>query len=365
MEVSGVAPGEALAAHLLGGDAIASDDVAPVLVAPAGAIAVVAEAADETAVTGGPPVVEQALAALRSDLRRDRCQPSPISAGDFTGFLGVVVDDPPGFTPEQRRALASYLEGGGVMLVALGPRAAAAPLGATLQPLLDHATTWSDVEGERRGAERGHAVLLGESARSLVNLGAAKRTTLSPADVGTIENVAAVERRRAADRAAHVGARRGVDRDAARSRSTRAISRFVRRSSRSSTRSSRRPTPTRRRGAPTSDRMWTLPSGASSATGPSGPIELVREGGRAKLVPPLAGAYHVTIDGKDELRVAAPIARETDLRPRALKSQEASSHLGATQAQIDISPHVAIALLLLLTVEMVLRVRAQRDAQPA
>jgi len=110
---------------------------------------------------------------------------------------------------------------------------------------------------------------------------------------------------------------------------------------------------------------WTLPSGASAATGPSGTIELIHDGGRTKLSPPLAGAYHVTIDGKDELRVAAPIARETDLRPRALKSQEASSHLGATQAQVDISPHIAIALLLLLTIEMVLRVRAQRDAQPA
>jgi hypothetical protein len=91
-------------------------------------------------------------------------------------------------------------------------------------------------------------------------------------------------------------------------------------------------------------------------------VELVHEGGRTKLTPPLAGAYHVTIDGKDELRVAAAVARETELKPRAMKSQESSSRLGATQAQVDMSPHIAIALLLLLFAELVLRVRAQRDA---
>jgi len=273
------------------------------------------------------------------------------------------VDDPPGFTPEQRRALTSYIEGGGVMLVALGPRASAAPLGATLQPLLDHATTWS--ESKAKGAKPdAEAVLLGEAARSLVDLGAAKRTTLSPADVGTIETLASWSD------GAPLIARRTLGRGEAwivtlpfaidasdlplRPAFIALVDAFV-------AAAHTHAAPRRADVGST----WTLPSGASSAMGPSGPIELVREGARAKLVPPLAGAYHVTIDGKDELRVASPIARETDLRPRALKSQEASSHLGATQAQIDISPHVAIALLLLLTVEMVLRVRAQRVAGSA
>ncbi|HEX4512297.1 MAG TPA: VWA domain-containing protein [Polyangiaceae bacterium] len=350
--------GEALTAHLLGGDAIASDDVAPVLVSQAGAIGVVAEAADETAVTGGPPVVEQAFAALRSDLATRPLPAVPDQPGDFTGYFGLVVDDPPGFTPEQRRALTQYLEGGGVMLVALGPRASAAPLGATLQPLLDHATTWS--ESKSKGAKAdAEAVLLGEAARSLVDVGAAKRTTLSPADIGSIENIVPWSD------GAPLVARRVIGRgevwivtlpfalDASdlplRPAFIALLDAFVQ--------------TTHTHAAPRRADVgatWTLPSSASAATGPSGPIELVREGGRVKLVPPLAGAYHVTIDGKDELRVAAPIARETDLRPRALKSQDAASHLGATQAQVDVSPHVAIVLLLLLFVEMVLRLRAQR-----
>ncbi len=354
--------GEALVAHLLGGDAIASDDVAPVLVSQAGAIGVVAEAADETAVTGGPPVVEQAFAALRSDLATRPLPAVPDQPGDFTGYFGLVVDDPPGFTPEQRRALTQYLEGGGVMLVALGPRASAAPLGATLQPLLDHATTWSESKSKGVKADA-EAVLLGEAARSLIDLGAAKRTTISPADMGSLENVVPWSD------GAPLVARRVIGRGEAwivtlpfaldasdlplRPAFIALLDAFV--------------ATTHTHAAPRRADVgatWTLPSGASAATGPSGPIELVRDGGRVKLVPPLAGAYHVTIDGKDELRVAAPIARETDLRPRALKSQEASSHLGATQAQVDVSPHIAIALLVLLFVEMVLRLRAQRT-EPA
>jgi len=363
IEVSGVKAGEALAAHLLGGDAIASDDVAPVLVSQSGSIGVVAEAADETAVTGGPPVVEQAFAALRSDLATRPLPAVPDQPGDFNGFFGVVVDDPPGFTPEQRRALTQYLEGGGVMLVALGPRASAAPLGATLQPLLDHATTWG--ESKAKGAKADAPTdLLGEAARSLADLGAAKRTTFSPADVGSVESLVPWSD------GAPLIARRMLGRGEAwivtlpfaldasdlplRPAFIALLDAFV-------ATAHTHAAPRRADVGAT----WTLPSGASAATGPSGTIELIHDGGRTKLSPPLAGAYHVTIDGKDELRVAAPIARETDLRPRALKSQEASSHLGATQAQVDISPHIAITLLLLLTIEMVLRVRAQRDAQPA
>ncbi len=380
IDVSGVAPGEALAAHLLGGDAIASDDVAPVLVASTGAIGVVAEAADETAVTGGPPVVEQALGALRSDLATRPLPAVPDQAADFSGVLGLVADDPPGFTPEQRRAVASYLEGGGVMLLALGPRAAAAPLGATLAPILDHATTWSDaVAGSAAGgtakvkgvAPNAPTDLLGESTRSLVDLGASKRTTLAASDVGTLENVLPWSD------GAPLVARRVIGRGEAwvvtlpfaleasdlplRPAFISLLDAFV--------------AATHAHAAPRRAEVgatWTLPSSATKATGPAidarasdqstSPVELVRDGGRTKLTPALAGAYHVTIDGRDELRVAAPIAKETDFRPRRTKTQDAATRMGATQAQVDASPQIAVALLALLLAELVLRVRAQRAA---
>src|SRR5581483_6483962 len=199
-----------------------------------------------------------------------------------------------------RKALAQYLEGGGVLLVALGPRASAAPLGATLQPLLDHAPTWSEtkVKGAKADAPTD---LLGEAARSLVDLGAAKRTTLAPADLGSVDVLVPWSD------GAPLIARRTIGRGEAwivtlpfaldasdlplRPAFIALLDAFV-----ATTHAHAAP----RRADVGS--VWTLPSGATAATGPSGPIEIVREGGRVKLSPPLAGAYHVTIDGKDELR---------------------------------------------------------------
>ena len=121
-----------LVARLLGSDAIAADDVAPVLdtQGPA-AIAVIADSSDGMAVTGGAPVIEQALAALRVD-RSVRPLPSlPDRQEELASFIALVIDDPAGFTPEQRRGLQRFFDRGGVALVSPGPRGAGAPLGAS------------------------------------------------------------------------------------------------------------------------------------------------------------------------------------------------------------------------------------------
>lgn len=353
-------------AVLLGEDAIASDDSAPVLVASTGAIAVVAEAADETAVTGGAPVLEQAIDALHTELATRPLPAVPDQSTDLAGIVGLVVDDPPGFTPEQRRALSSYLEGGGVVLVALGGRAASAPLGATLAPLLDHATTWNALDPKVKGvAKDAPTDFFGESTRSLVDLGAAKRTTLAPADVASLESLA-----RFSDGAPLV-AKKGVGRgevlvttlpfaiDASdlpvRPAFIALLDAFV---------SDARAHASLRRAETGS--TWTLPRGTTAAIGPAGPVDLVREGDRVKLTPTLVGAYHLTIDGRSELRVAAPSAKETDMRPRKTRAPEASTSLGATEARVDASAYVAIALLALLFAEMVLRLRARsRSPEPS
>jgi hypothetical protein len=345
-------------ARLLGGDAIASDDVAPVLVAQTGSIGVIAEAADETAVTGGPPVVEQALSALRVDLATRPMPAVPDQASDFAGIFGIIVDDPPGFTPEQRHALGTFLENGGVMLLALGPRAAAAPLGATLQPVLDHATAWRDkqAKGVAKDAPTG---LLGEATRSLLDVNAPRRTVLDPADIGALKDLLPwsdgaplVARRVIAQGEVIVTTlpfSLGTSDLALRPAFLALLDSFV-----ATTRAHAAP-----RRAPVGA-AWTLPKSASHAKGPGGHVDLVREGGHAKLSAALVGAYHVRVDGKDELRVAAPIAEETDLRPRRTKTGGGASHLGATEAQVDVSGQVALALLALLFAEIVLRVRARR-----
>lgn len=178
---------ELLVAHLTGTDAIAADDSAPVVVeASPGTVAVVADAVDELAVTGGPPVVEQALAALELDIAVRPIPALPDRSEDLAPFAGAILDDPPGFTPEERRALGTFLEGGGAVLLALGPRAAAAPLGASLEPIIPHAILWGGTPVP--GADASSAVgTLAESAQSLEDLAAKARATLAPEDVGGFE----------------------------------------------------------------------------------------------------------------------------------------------------------------------------------
>src|SRR5262249_45470189 len=85
-----------LVVKLTGADAIAGDDVAPLLVkSGAGAIAVIADEAGESAATGGAPVLEQALTALKLDLAVRPIPALPDRAEDLAGFVAVAVDDPP------------------------------------------------------------------------------------------------------------------------------------------------------------------------------------------------------------------------------------------------------------------------------
>ena len=52
---------------------------------------------------------------------------------------------------------------------------------------------------------------------------------------------------------------------------------------------------------------WRFPGAHSvEAQGPDGRLAATRDEGVVRLVPPLAGAYRITVDGKAEARVAAP-----------------------------------------------------------
>ena len=203
-----------LVARLAGEDAIAEDDDAVVVPeAAAPAVAVIADSADEAAATGGAPIVEQALAALRLDVALRPIPAVPDRSEDLAGFVGLIADDPPGFTPEQRRALSAFLEQGGELLVALGARASEAPLGATLEPALSHAVTWGATTA-KGAAESGAAPALGDAARSLGDLGARGRASAGAGGRGVVRVAPHVGRRRAVRRSARDRAGRRVGRDA-------------------------------------------------------------------------------------------------------------------------------------------------------
>ncbi len=356
------AAGSDLVARLSGSDAIAADDVAPVLESQGpSSIAVIADSSDESVATGGAPVLEQALAALRVELPVRPLPGLPDRDEDWAPFIAVVLDDPAGLTPELRRGLQRFFDRGGVALVALGPRSARAPLGATLEPVLARAVTWerSPVTGVDAASGK---VGLDESAASLVDLSAPSRAALAADDRAQFESLLAWKD------GAPLFARRSLGRGEAwistlpfavdasdlvlRPAFLALIDVFVARARERA--SSRR-----------SDvgSVWRFQGASSvSATGPAGAIAEARDRGAPVVKPALIGAYRVTVDGATELHVAAPALVELDTRPRALAPSAKASATGDTHADVDASPGIAVALLALLTIELLLRVLgAQRE----
>jgi hypothetical protein len=329
-----------------------------------GAIAVVADTAEETAATGGAPIVEQALAALRTGLAVRPIPALPDRAEDMSGFSGIILDDPPGLTPEQRRALAQFVDSGGVVLLALGPRAASAPLGASFEPLLAHATGWSPSPSPGANPESAASVM-SESAATLADLAPRGRATLAPEDVSAIEPLVAWKD------GAPLVARRAMGRGEA----WIATLPFAVEASDLTLRPGFlalldawvggalvRAAPRRGDvGTP-----WTFTGRDVAIEGPAGPVAVTRDAppaAVARAVPALVGAYRIAIDGRKELRVAAPPQAELDLRPRATQENARGSALGDNHAAVDVSWAVALALLGLLALEMALRIYAK--ARPA
>lgn len=351
-----------LVAQLSGKDAIASDDRAPVVVeAGPAALAVVADRTEEAVATGGAPVVEQALAALHVDMAVRPIPQVPDRREDTAGFAAIIVDDPSGFTPEQRHALSAFVEQGGVLLVALGRRAAAAPLGANFEPLLAQAVGWDGSPASGVDVASG-AAFFGEAAASLADLSPKGRAKLAEQDLSTYEPLlkwndgAPLVGRRARGRGevwmttlpfsvetSDLALRPGF---------LSLLDAFV---SEAKLRASPRRGDV---GTP-----WTF-GGARQvgAQGPGGTLTPTRDDGSLRLVPVLVGAYRISIDGTKELRVAAPLAREIDLRPRAVAASATSAALGGGVAIVDVSWMVALLLLGLVAVELVLRAFAgQKD----
>ncbi len=350
-------------AKLGGVDAIASDDVAPVVTeASAGAIAVVADTGDEAAATGGAPIVEQALTALKLDVAVRPLPAVPERAEDFAPFLGMLMDDPPGLTPEQRHALDTFVQGGGVALVALGPHAAEAPLGATFEPILTRPIAWRTTSST--GGDPATAIgPIAESAGSLVDLSATHRAVLDSDDAKAFTPFVAWTD------GAPLVARRSLGRGDAwittlpfsvsasdltlRPAFLSLLDAWV---AEGRARAAPRRTDT---GA-----TWAF-TGAHDVRidGPAGVVSTTRDAAGLRASPPLIGAYRIVVDGKPELRVAAPVQREIDLRPRAAAPQTATSALGDNHASVDISSRVALALLALLFAELALRAWTNRRGE--
>jgi hypothetical protein len=346
--------------RLSGSDAILEDDIVPVLPEAAReTLAVVVDPASELVATGGAPIVEQALAALKLDIDVAPMPAVPDGADELAGRLGMVLDDPPGFTPEQRHVLAGFIEGGGVVLLALGPHAAAAPLGATLEPMLSEAVSWGITR--LRGAEATTVIGgLAESAESLSDLSATRRTVLSPEDAAAFQALA-----NWTDGAPLVARRvmgRGEIWIVTLPFSLEASDLTLRPAFLALLREWLKVALDH--AAPLRGQVgafWSFPGARSlRVEGPCGPLEVSHESGASRVSAPCLGLYRATVDGRVEARVAQVDPREVDLRPRAVAASTAGvDALGQRRELIDVSSYVALVLLLLLTLEMALRLSSR------
>ncbi len=342
---------------LSGSDAIAADDRALLVVesGPA-ALAVVGDRNDDAVSTGGAPVVEQALAALHIEMAVRPLPQVPDRREDTVPFAAMIVDDPPGFTPEQRHALSAFVDRGGVLVLALGRRAASAPLGATFEPFLSHAVTFAPTPAQAQGADPASgAPFVGEAAASLGDLGANGRATLAQDDAAAFESVlkwsdgAPLALRRARGRGEVWLTTLSFSVDASdlplRPGFLSLLDAIV--------------VDAKEHSAPLRGDVgvpWAF-AGAKQveAEGPGGRLAALRGDGALRVVPTLIGPYRLTVDGAKELRVAAPAQRELDLRPRAVAPSATSSSLGGGVSVVDASWTIALALLALVAAELVVR----------
>jgi hypothetical protein len=346
-------------ARLTGADAIASDDQAPVVdAARVMQIGVVSDLVDSGPVTGGPSPVEQALSALDEGVAVRPIPEVPDDSEALNAYAALVLDDPPGLTPEARAAIRAWSERGGVGLLLLGPRAGGAILGATFDPFFPGPARWMNDAPAGANPKEGD---LGEAIESLGKLGARGRARLEARATDGTSTLA-----RWSDGAPLVFQRpsgRGMLTVATlpgsaemsdfplRPAFLEVLSRVVEAG----------------RARQVGHRSvvgegWVFRAGVPSGlTGPAGPVPRweSRDPSVRGFSPEQAGLYTLSYpDTTRELRVVEVDEREVDLTPRPVIEAASAETLGSQKARVDVSPYVALVLLVAVMAEAALRLRA-------
>lgn len=342
--------------RLTGQDAIAADDRAPADGDPGQTtLGIVSLRRDESLATGGAPVVERALASLHQPVELRAIPGLSDSPEELGGFAGLVLDDPAGFTPEERLALQRFLDEGHSILLALGPGSHRAPLGASFEPLFEGKVTYA--KSPVRGVDTSSVLApLAEAKEGLVDLAPEGRATLSertrlgfsvlanwsdgqplllqrslgrgtvwivtlpfsldesdlplrPAFLDLLQTFVDDARERGLHRRIHPGER------------------------------------------------WFLRGATTvTGTGPAGKLTSVKkEGDGVSVVPPLLGRYELAIDGRNESFGTVLDPRELDTRPRPVSPTQQRGRDAGEAARVDVSWAVALFVLALLFAELLLR----------
>lgn len=351
-------------------DAIASDDAAPVVVGNGHmAVGVISDAAATHIETGGPPAVEQALAALDLGSSIKSLAAPPEHAEELTSLAGLILDDVPGLTPEERRTTVDWVESGGHALIALGRRSSAAPLGAGFGQLVPGVARFT--LGGPQAAKAESCAYLGEGAAGLGELHLAGRTLFDEeAQRGAtvlcaFDDGSPLLLSRPLGRGQVILSAVSFSLDDGdlplRPAFLALLDDFVTRAQ-------------SRGGSMRIDagQAFTFP-GATTVTGevlaldgtPPTRLTALMGGSSPRVYAPLVGRYAFDVDAIKQQRVAGVPERELSLRVRALAPRAVDPALGGAARKLDASPYVAFALLGLMVFELLLRVLTKASATPA
>ncbi|HET7543408.1 MAG TPA: BatA and WFA domain-containing protein [Polyangiaceae bacterium] len=351
---------EHLELELNGGDALKSDDRCPLAAESAAlGVLVAVDVSNASAKTGGPPVLEQAVAALESSAALHPIALLPDDPNEYRSNALLLLDDPGGITPEARSALTGFVERGGVAVAFFGPRVDQTPLGATLEPFVHGAVHWQAKDTNEVNAAS--LSWLGPEASSLQDLKLAGRAGLSTTDLlggrvlatfsdgqpfltkrelgrGALFTVAlpsSVEHGNFPLRPAFLAL---LDHFLAEARARHGAAQSV------------------------AGSEWTFPASASvTLEGPRGPLALhegARVGGIAQkaATPTLAARYKLRIDDKPEERVVTIEPTEITTLPQKPPPNAEQARANAHAGSVDASPELGFVALGLLALELGLRV---------
>jgi hypothetical protein len=348
-----------LDARIDGSDAIEADDATPVASQQgASSIALVSDLSTGAVATGGTTLLEQALSALEGQLLVRPLPVAPDDARDLEGHAALVLDDPTGLTPETRAAITTWVERGGVAMVMLGPRAATAQLGSTLEPFARGAVRWESTQ--IKGIDPKSAQWLGPEAQSLTNLNVRGRARLAGSEMPGAQVAARWEDGEPWLFESNLG--RGLLLTAGLPTSV-SESDFALRPGFLALLTHVTEQALRRRGPRRSvaGTRWVFPASSTiEAIGPKGKaavVEAASADGRGDkvIVPELAGRWLLRVDGDPQLRLATIEAEEVLQLPQRLDEAARKKLEASREARIDASPQLALVLLGLIAVEIGLR----------
>lgn len=340
-----------LTVKLTGSDAIKQDDSAPVAAANGKLTAVVISDITSSGIaTGGGTAIEQAIEAVDDQVLLRPLPTIPDSLEDLAGVDLVFLDDPAGLTPEARTAFRTWLERGGVGVMLLGKRVNDVILGADFEPFVRGVVRWSALPAAVKGADLSPQKELITSRQSLADLAAKGRATLdfrsqdnSDMIVPWKDNQPLIFRHPISQGMAWVytlPSSAEISDLALRPAFLELIDLIIQGAKIRGV----------QRRASVGVR-WSIEDAKTEIIDPIGEKIVLSSG---SFVADRVGLYRIKRGNEAEVRVAELQADEVRFMPRPI-SDSKEQNLGASKAMLDLSPHVAVVLLLVLVAEAAMR----------